>query len=387
MIWIKMITGSSHVALYQIIRKMSTIANSKSSYLKRLEILQSASHESECTLESEFLSKPENYTLSLAHLLLDITPTINLMKGPYLEVLRRPTYLETLPEDSENLETVDNMAVVANSAFLPVNPKTVLDVVSQLYNFCELHNGLSIKLNGDMSIKFDFTTDFGDAHYLKLHTDFATLLELPEYIYGFTRRNKSDALWDDPLHIEYVVSAVGMPNKLFYTQADVNIQPFDAILDEYWTDNDPDDFTVLAWSAPPYAGQPSVSIKSAQTLRSLDQRLSYEVTCTFSSDSKIDILNSEESRKRLIARFPIGDTIETFADAQSVSEQVNVGIEDLTRRNPNTQTLNLHNGEILIVNTKIEVRYLEGQTLKIVPADFGDSGFFSIMLLFSKRIK
>ena len=94
-----------------------------------------------------------------------------------------------------------------------------------------------------------------------------------------------------------------------------------------------------------------------------------------------------ESKKRLIARFPIGDSIDTYADETSVSEHVNVGIEDLTRRNPNTQTLNLHNGEILIVNTMIEVRYLQGREFKVVPADFGDSGFFSMMLLFSKRIK
>jgi hypothetical protein len=35
----------------------------------------------------------------------------------------------------------------------------------------------------------------------------------------------------------------------------------------------------------------------------------------------------------------------------------------------------------------IEVRYLQGREFKVVPADFGESGFFSMMLLFSKRIK
>jgi hypothetical protein len=184
-----------------------------------------------------------------------------------------------------------------------------------------------------------------------------------------------------------VVSAFGMPNRLFYTFEDVNNYN-DVELGYYWYFNDQtDEYTVLAWSIQSVPGQGPSAVESAQTVRSLDQRLSYEVTCTFSSDSKVDILNMYESRKRLIARFPIGDSIETYADAQTVSEQVNVGIEDLTRRNPNTQTLNLHNGEILIVNTMIEVRYLQGKVIKVVPADFGESGFFSMMLLFSKRIK
>ena len=365
---------------------MSTISNSKNSFLKRLEILQTGSHKSECTLESEFLTKPENYTLQIEHLLVDITPTINLIEGSYLEVLRRPTYDETVSGNYNALLTPATMPAVVNKDFAPVNPKTVLDVLTQLHVFTKLHYGLDVKLNTDLSIKFTLEVDFGDAYYLKLNPQFATLMELPEYIYAFNRRNRVDAVWTD-YDTEYVVSAFGMPNRLFYTFEDVNNYN-DVELGYYWYFNDQtDEYTVLAWSIQSVPGQGPSAVESAQTVRSLDQRLSYEVTCTFSSDSKVDILNMYESRKRLIARFPIGDSIETYADAQTVSEQVNVGIEDLTRRNPNTQTLNLHNGEILIVNTMIEVRYLQGKVIKVVPADFGESGFFSMMLLFSKRIK
>jgi hypothetical protein len=364
---------------------MSTIANSKTSFLKRLEILQTGSHKSVCTLESEFLTKPENYTLQIEHFLVDITPTINLIEGSYLEVLRRPTYGETVAEDADALLTPADMPAVVNKDFLPVNPKTVLDVLSQLNQFTQLHYGLGVKLDRDMSITFTLEVDFGDAYYLKLNPQFATLMELPEYIYAFNKRDYTDDDWDQPATIHYRVSSLGEPNELFHPQSD---GIFDDIVAQYFTANpDTDDFTLFAWSAQAPAGQGPSAFESAQTVRSLDLRLSYEVTCTFSSDSKVDILNMNESKKRLIARFPIGDSIETYADETSVSEHVNVGIEDLTRRNPNTQTLNLHNGEILIVNTMIEVRYLQGKEIKVVPADFGESGFFSIMLLFSKRIK
>ena len=364
---------------------MATTANSKSSFLKRLEITQTASHKSQCTLESTFLTKPENYTLQLEHFLVDITPSLNLIEGPYFEVLRRPAYTDTVPEDEDELLTLDDMPVLGNKDFLPVNPKTVLDVISQLHTFCQLHDGLSIQIEADMSIRFQITRAWGDAHYLKLSQWFATLMELPEYIYAFNRRNQTDEDWDDEDDIEYVVSAIGVENELFYTFG-VEDRLFDDIKEAYYLAHPyVDGTTVFAWSDQPPAG--SLRIASEQTLRSLDQRLSFEVTCTFSSDSKIDIVNQDTTKKRIIGRFPIGDMIETYSDFSSVSEYVNVGIEDLTRSNPNTQTLNLHNGEILIVNTLVEVRYLVGTEIRTVAADFGASGFFSMMLLFSKRIK
>ena len=96
--------------------------------------------------------------------------------------------------------------------------------------------------------------------------------------------------------------------------------------------------------------------------------------------------------RRLLARFPIGDVLEDYTTVSSnedysLTEKINVGISDITRSNPNTQTLNLHQGEIQNVNTDIIVRYLEDKKMKRVPAEFGDTGFFTLGLLFSKRIK
>ncbi len=106
---------------------MATIANAKNTFLKRLEILQTASHKSECTLESEFLTKPENYTHQLEHLVLDITPKINLIEGPYLEVLRRPTHDQAEEDEEDELLDITDVAqlpLIANKDFSPTNPKT-----------------------------------------------------------------------------------------------------------------------------------------------------------------------------------------------------------------------------------------------------------------------
>ena len=70
----------------------------------------------------------------------------------------------------------------------------------------------------------------------------------------------------------------------------------------------------------------------------------------------------------------------------SISEIINCGLEDLTRKNPDTQTIMLLNGEILVCNTKIECRYMQEKRIVTKPADF-DGGFFYLQLLFSKRLK
>jgi hypothetical protein len=348
-------------------------------------------------LEDAFLSKPENYCLQIERLLVDVTPVVNLIEGPYLEVLRRPAYTAAVANDYTALVTTATAPVVVNNSFTPVNPKTVLDVLYQLDAFCDLHDGLSLIVGADLTISFRLSVAFGDEHYLTLHDEFATLMSLPPYIYAFNKRQSAEVFNDG--NTAYVVSflsddgagGLSFNNELFYTEADTAT---DVVLYTYWIANPgTNDTTVFAWSGPPAGGDNE--IESLDTVRGLDQRLSYEVTCTFSSDSKIDVINEAESRKRLIARFPIGDIIDIYNASEvglyesstEITERVNMGIEDLTRKNPNTQTLSLHNGEILVVNTDTEVRYLQGRSTKVVPVAFGDSGFFTLMLLFSKRIK
>ena len=81
------------------------------------------------------------------------------------------------------------------------------------------------------------------------------------------------------------------------------------------------------------------------------------------------------------------DILETESNFNRVSEVVNVGLEDLTRKNPDSQILNLGNGEVLVLNTKIECRYMQDQKIVTKPADFVHNGFFFLQLLFSKRLR
>ena len=357
-----------------------------------MEITQIGSHQSDCTLQSVFLDKPENYTLQLERLIVDITPNINLIQGPYFSVLRRPSYQNASGGDYDGFFDVDDMPDLVFRYFTPVAPKSILDVFTQLNAFCALHDGLDVTISQDYKISFRLTQVWGDSHYLKLNPVFAELIQLPEYIYFFRRHNRIDnPEFTDGDDIETVVSVLVeygndyiQNNRLFYVDADTD--------EDFHIDNqmllamDP----FFAQSAEPELNVVA-SIESLDTLKSLDTRLSYEVNCTLPSDSKLDILGRDPSLKRITARFPIRDTIQEYNTFHTygfeLSEVINVGIEDVCRKNPNTQTLNLHQGEVRLIRTDIFVRYLESKKITLVPADFGDTGFFSLMLLFTKRIK
>ena len=372
---------------------MTTVANSKNTFSKRIEITQIGSHQSESRLQSIFLDKPENYTLQIEKFIVDTTPTINLIEGPYFQILERPGEGTTSGGDLAGFVDTDDIESEPIN-FTPVSPKSILDVFHQLEVFCKDHDGLTVAVSEDYKLSFTLTAEWGDEHYLKLNTVFADLMLLPEYIYYFARHNRIDQpFFADDGNIHFAVSFLQQSgngyiqnNLLFYSE-------YDAIADlqirtqlEY---TEEDEF-LFAQSAAHNGGP--VTIASLDTLRSLDTRISYDVSCSFPSDSKVEVLQGDGNYRRLTARFPIGDVLEDYTTVSSnedysLTEKINVGVTDITRSNPNTQTLNLHQGEIQNVNTDIIIRYLEDKKMRRVPADFGDTGFFTLGLLFSKRIK
>ena len=95
---------------------MTTVANSKNSFHKRLEIFQMGSSASQCTLSTEFLKKPENYTLQLERAVINTTPQINTVTGTYMQILARP--------GANVVGHVDGVVDVLYGDFEPENPKS-----------------------------------------------------------------------------------------------------------------------------------------------------------------------------------------------------------------------------------------------------------------------
>ena len=299
----------------------------------------------------------------------NITPQINTITGPYIEIFARPGGPVRVPR------TVADMAVesaaLANRVFQPKNPKSTLDILLALQNsVLFLHDGISMTTNpnNEVTLTID-STEFGETKYLKINPTIAKLLNVAEYIYHFRDENDVARHSGDKNVVEH---------NLFYTTAELvalniaNTAPNNTfrLHDQYLILDE--DFH---------------SFETGPITR-LDTRLSLDVVTTMGSDSKIVILNENETRKKIIARFPIGEAIENYNEGgDEISQVINVGLEDLTRGNPDTQTINLHNGAIHVINTIIETRYLENEEIITREADFDQSGFFHLSLLFSKRVK
>lgn len=147
---------------------MTTVANSTNSYTKRLEVLQIGSHQSKCTLLTEFLKKAENYTMQIEKFVVNITPVINTITDPYIEIFARPNVgvagYRTVTQEEANSD------FIANRTFQPDNPKSTLDIIFEIKRFCDLHAGLTLKINANQELQLEMSPLFGSTKYLKVET-------------------------------------------------------------------------------------------------------------------------------------------------------------------------------------------------------------------------
>ena len=346
---------------------MTTVANSTNSYTKRLEVLQIGTHQSKCTLLSEFLKKAENYTLQIEKFVVNITPPINTITDPYIELFARPDVGVVGIETVANLSNDTN--AIVNRTFQPDNPKSTLDVLFEIKRFCDLHPGLTLKINANQELLLEMSLAFGSTTYLKLHPFVAKLLNVAEYLYYF----------EDNTGVIRTADRTQEYPDLFYSPAELAAPPINHA--------DTPANNKFRQSAAVLQVLPDL-LYDSQPVTKLDTRMSLDVTSTIGSDSKIIILDEVERQRKLIGRFPIGEAITNYNEGgDEVSQIINVGLEDMCRNNPDTQTINLHTGDILVVNTYIEARYLEDGKIITQDANFEQSGFFYLQLLFTKRLK
>jgi hypothetical protein len=333
------------------------------------------SHESRITLESEFLTKTENYTMQIERFVINTTPVVNLIDTPYLTIHNLPVL-----DDAQLIDVDDQKdGLIEHGSFTPNNPKTVLEIFYQLNEFVKNHTGLDVKYEPGFEIRFTLNRVFGQRYYLKLNQQFADLIGLSKYVFFF----KTYGVAGDAVSV-YPQTATSL-NQLFYTHEELLLA--DAVL---YADTDSE--SILKPVSTTALTDPR-TFRSKFSLKALDTRLEYDVLCTVNTDSKVEALDGVEGIKKIVARFPVGELITRYdvlnldQNDNRISEICNVGLEDLARKNPDSQTLLLGNGEILVLNTRIECRYMENKTIVTKPADFSSNGFFYLQLLFSKRLK
>ena len=135
--------------------------------------------------------------------------------------------------------------------------------------------------------------------------------------------------------------------------------------------------------------------ESRNALNALDERISLDVVATLPISNKKFAFDGKESGEFILARYPLNDynkfetSLESTAERATmnviVREQVNVGLEDLTRKSPASSAIFMLPGTIQEINFQLWTRYFSSGEI-IHRRTKMNEGFWSMTLLFGKKV-
>ena len=219
----------------------------------------------------------------------------------------------------------------------------------------------SVSINSDNKLEFILTPVFLANFYIEVSTGMQAMLGLNPEIFSYLDTSGGDVWTDSDGDVLFELGTQNFVDEIDYREITAD--------------------TIVRFS------QFSVD--------NLDARLSLDITCTFPNSNKITVFNGKEEHEFVLARFILNDyktfRTSTFSDddgilgTRSITENMTVGLEDLTRGNPNVESNFLLPGSIQLFKLSLSTRYFEGGKIVTKPTDL-DDGFWSLKLLFSKKI-
>ena len=134
---------------------------------------------------------------------------------------------------------------------------------------------------------------------------------------------------------------------------------------------------------------------SVYSIDNFDDRLSLDVVLTIPLSNQITVVDGKEEHEYILSRFPLNeykrfDTITTFLEDRvsegiRIDEGINVGLEDLTRGNPDQSIVFPMNGDVRQISIQLYTRYYSEGNIYRTETNM-DEGFWSLKLLFAKKI-
>ena len=344
-----------------------TTSNKRGGFLKSLEVNRQNSNTSETILKDKFLSKTDNFVCEVSRFIISNSPQINLIDEDMFQVLTRG-------DQNFTTATVVNLPY-ALAVFHPTNYRTWLELARQMEEFFSALNvhfdddRIQFKLlpNGMFQLVMDdwFATRF----YLKVGQETQKYTGFKEFL--FLTFDGDD--YYNPINgIQYL-----------FDVADQNA--YDAL---------PAGFGVAFEGETMEDNERGEIFQSGRPLSTFDHLLSLDVVSYFPIANTISVLDGTEEHEFILARFPLNDysSVHTKMDTiddevarqRTMIETVNIGLEDLCRKNPSTITTYLLPGDIQHCLFRLETRYIQSGVIKRVPTDM-EEGFWSIKLVFSKK--
>ena len=350
-----------------------SIANQKGGFFRTLEINRDSVADSATTLIEPILKQAQNYVVQVQRFVTNFTPPINTLTEPMFTV-RAKGYMQD--DNVVWFNTKTESIAHGEVTFSPTNVRTITELIRQtLVFFRDLNDFATFVITPEFRGLIQLRQE-SYLNYIEVGETYQKLLGLPKYISYF--RGKETYNPANPVEGSSAIQI----SRVFRSG--------DEIADD---EKNEDDFYFRPTEDFREADPDTGTISTDNTMLLCDTRQYIDITFTMPHISQLCVLNGIEERKKLLARFPVRDFEDTEhvskADYRrySVRENVTLGLEDLCRNNPNVHSMLLLPGEVQHANVRIETTYLENQEFKTTPAAFGPSGFWSLKLLLTKKVK
>lgn len=393
-------------------------ANTQGSFYKTLSITRNEESSSNHILKTEFIKKAANYTCMVRDFITNITPPLNQVEEAVFRIRVRgqpgqtaaqavyPAFWRT--EDTEFRPTpyhstieflrqaqsflhkftflartigispdagpaVGTLGAAALNAaeraegypFIKVNMigganrgwgalQLVVNGVS--YGVHPNHALIKAMMKSDGTFQLDCSAAFLSNFYIEVGAETQRLLGFPPTIHVITLAN----------------GAVSQTEALFTAQV-------------------PPQFSVLSGNAV----NGGCIFESDNAMHQLDERLSLDIVGTLPISNRIISFDGDEEHEYLVARFPLNDynVFETklesaegrIRDNVVIEEEVNVGLEDMTRKSPSSSAIYMLPGSVQQVNFRLFTRYFSAGKIVSESTRMGN-GFWTLKLLFGKKV-
>jgi hypothetical protein len=366
--------------------------------MKTIQISRDGSNQSHTMLKTTFLKKTENYVCQMTKFITNITPKLNADNEIMFEIL---------PRGDQNTQVVN--AIFPNywkdewRQFRPSPYYSVTELAVQIRRFFHRFGFLVRKVgttdiqgeldqNGINQTAYPFvprniTHDDGfvNTGYEELDDEgrMVNFKLLPDGRFSL----QLTAEFSSNFYIRVGNAAqkkTGYPEYLFVTEGAQLRTAQDGV--EYLFEDG--QFTYDSEVEEPY------DYETRFAMNNYDDRLSLDIVMTIPISNQISIVDGREEHEYILARFDLSDykrfdTLTTLLEDRvssqiTIVEDINVGLEDLARNNPNQSTIFMMPGDIRQISLRLYTRYYQEGRIKRVETNM-DQGFWSTKLLFTKK--
>jgi len=383
-----------------------TTANKRGTFVKSLEISRDGSNRSNTMLKNTFLKKANNYVCQLTKFVTNLTPKLNLDEEVMFEILPR----------GPAMASRDNTTFPAHwknrwRQFTPKPYFSVCDLALQLETFFKRFSYIvrrqgANNIVGDIDAAYLATTQFPFVKHNNVEGDddgwgaielteelkYPTICKFVMNADGtFTISVTDEFVQNFYIRVgEQTQIKTGFPEFMYISNidgVDVSFADFEVPTDGLF-----DNAGLFVASANVIDFEFEFHTEFSMT--AFDERLSIDVQATFPISNSISVVDGVEEHEFILARFPlsdykrfdtdlIGDDVQ-LSDFVQITEDVNVGLEDLARGNPNITSIYLLPGSIRQVTIELFTRYYVNGLVRRVATDM-TQGFWSLKMIFSKK--